>query len=46
MFAIVGEDAGASFDSRYLPQERLTINILSNITNGEDGLREVVLGSF
>ena len=41
MFSIVGGDAGVGFDSRYFPQERLTINILSNITNGEDGVREV-----
>ena len=46
MFAIAGEDAGVGFDSRYLRQEKLTINILSNITSGEDGLREVVLGFF
>jgi CubicO group peptidase (beta-lactamase class C family) len=44
MFSIVGEDAGVGFDSRYLPRERLTINILSNITNGENGIRDVVLG--
>jgi CubicO group peptidase (beta-lactamase class C family) len=44
MFSIVGGDAGVGFDSRYLPEEKLTINILSNITNGEDGIRDVVLG--
>jgi CubicO group peptidase (beta-lactamase class C family) len=44
MFSIEGGDAGVGFDSRYLPQEKLTINILSNITNGENGIREVVLG--
>jgi CubicO group peptidase (beta-lactamase class C family) len=43
MFSIEGGDAGVGFDSRYLPQEKLTINILSNITNGENGIREVVL---
>jgi CubicO group peptidase (beta-lactamase class C family) len=41
---IVGGDAGVGFDSRYLVQEKLTINILSNITNGENGIRDVVLG--
>jgi D-alanyl-D-alanine carboxypeptidase len=46
MFWIEGSDAGVGFVSRYLPQEKLTINILSNITNGEDGAREVVLGMF
>lgn len=44
MFSIEGGDAGVGFDSRYLLQERLTINILSNITNGENGIRDVVLG--
>jgi CubicO group peptidase (beta-lactamase class C family) len=44
MFSIVGGDAGVGFDSRYLVRERLTINVLSNITNGENGIRDVVLG--
>jgi CubicO group peptidase (beta-lactamase class C family) len=44
MFSIVGEDAGVGFDSRYLPHDKLTINILSNITNGEIGIRRAVLG--
>ncbi|MFN2184623.1 MAG: hypothetical protein ACK2UU_11560, partial [Anaerolineae bacterium] len=43
MFSIVGVDAGVGFDSRHLVQERVTINILSNVTNGESGLRAVVL---
>jgi CubicO group peptidase (beta-lactamase class C family) len=43
MFSIVGSDAGVGFDSRYLLPRRLTINILSNITNGADGIRDVVL---
>jgi CubicO group peptidase (beta-lactamase class C family) len=46
MFSIVGGDAGVGFDSRYLLQEKLTINILSNITNGENGIRDVVLDFF
>jgi CubicO group peptidase (beta-lactamase class C family) len=46
MFAISGSDAGVGFVSRYLVQEQLTINILSNITNGEDGMRSVVLDHF
>jgi len=44
MFSIVGGDAGVGFDSRYFVQEKLTINILSNITNGENCIRDVVLG--
>jgi CubicO group peptidase (beta-lactamase class C family) len=46
MFSIVGADAGVGFDSRHLPHEGLTINILSNITNGESGIRKVVLSSL
>jgi CubicO group peptidase (beta-lactamase class C family) len=44
MFWVEGGDAGVGFDSRYLPEEKLTINILSNITNGENDIRDVVLG--
>ena len=44
MFSIVGGDAGVGFDSRHLPREKLTINVLSNITNGENSIRDVVLG--
>jgi len=43
MFWIVGGDAGVGFDSRYTVAEKLTVNILSNITNGEEDMREVVL---
>jgi CubicO group peptidase (beta-lactamase class C family) len=43
MFAIVGGDAGVGFDSRYVVQESVTINILSNVTNGENDIRDVVL---
>ncbi len=43
MFWIVGGDAGVGFDSRYVVQEKLTINILSNITNGEEDMRDAVL---
>jgi CubicO group peptidase (beta-lactamase class C family) len=43
MFAIVGGDAGVGFDSRYYLQERLIINILSNITNGNEDMKEVIL---
>ena len=43
MFSIVGVDAGIGFDSRYIVQEKLTINIFSNITNGENDIRNIVL---
>lgn len=46
MFFIVGGDAGVGFDSRYLVSEDLTINILSNITNGEEEIRDLVLDYF
>jgi len=46
MFSIVGGDAGVGFDSRYFVQEKLTTNILSNITNGENGIRDVILGFY
>jgi CubicO group peptidase (beta-lactamase class C family) len=42
-FAIVGGDAGVGFTSWYLVKDRLTINILSNITNGDEEMKEVVL---
>ena len=43
MFSIVGGDAGVGFDSRYVVKEKLTVSILSNITNGENGMRRVIL---
>ena len=43
MFSIVGGDGGVGFDSRYVVEERLTVNILCNITNGENGMRKAVL---
>jgi CubicO group peptidase (beta-lactamase class C family) len=44
MFWIEGGDAGVGFDSSHLLQKKLTINIFSNITNGEESMRDVVLG--
>jgi CubicO group peptidase (beta-lactamase class C family) len=43
MFSIVGGDAGVGFDSRYLVEEAIVINVLSNQTNGEETMREVFL---
>jgi len=43
MFWIEGGDAGVGFMSRYLVKEKIIINILSNITNGENEIRDVVL---
>jgi CubicO group peptidase (beta-lactamase class C family) len=46
MFAIEGGDAGVDFSSRYIVPENLTINILSNITNGEGEMRDLILNYF
>jgi CubicO group peptidase (beta-lactamase class C family) len=46
MFAIVGGDAGIGFDSRHIVPERLTINILSNITNGEEEMRDLIVSYY
>ena len=42
MFYIVGGDAGVGFDSRYVPEKELLVNILSNTTNGEEEIRKVI----
>lgn len=42
MFYIVGSDAGVGFDSRFLYQEKININIISNITDGEVELRKYI----
>jgi CubicO group peptidase (beta-lactamase class C family) len=46
MFSIAGCDAGVGFDSRYVVQEKLIVNILSNITNGGSRVGETVLESL
>lgn len=46
MFLISGGDAGVGFNSRYLVEQKLIINILSNITNGEEAISDVVRGYF
>jgi CubicO group peptidase (beta-lactamase class C family) len=43
MFWMEGGDAGVGFLSRYLVKEKITINILSNITNGENEIRDLIL---
>ena len=45
-FSIVGGDAGVGFYSGYIVEEKLNITILSNITNGEEGMKDVVLNCF
>ena len=46
MFAIEGGDAGVDFSSRYIVPENLTINSLSNITNGEEEMRDLILSYY
>lgn len=46
MYAIEGGDAGVDFSSRYLVPEHVTINILSNITNGEGEMRDLILSYY
>lgn len=46
LFSIVGGDAGVGFDSRYFVGQKISASILSNLTNGEEDLREVVMGFF
>ncbi len=43
MYSIVGGDAGVGFESRHFPNENLTINILSNTTDGEEEIRNTVM---
>jgi CubicO group peptidase (beta-lactamase class C family) len=42
MFFIVGGDAGVGFDSRYIPKKELQITIISNTTDGEEKIRDVI----
>jgi hypothetical protein len=42
VFGISGGDAGVGFESRHLVQEKVTVNILSNITEGGDGLHAIL----
>ncbi len=46
MYSIVGSDAGVGFDSRFIVKERLTFNVLSNITNGENDIVEIILDNL
>jgi len=46
MYSIVGGDAGVGFDSRYIPEEEIVINILSNVTDGENEMRRFLLSNL
>ena len=43
MFAIVGSDAGIGFDSLYIVPDKLTVNVLSNVTSGAHDIRDIIL---
>lgn len=43
MFSIVGGDAGVGFDSRYIPDTGIQLTIISNITDGEEKMRNIIL---
>ena len=43
MYSIVGGDSGVGFDSRYLVNDKLTINILCNVSDGEEEIRKVII---
>jgi len=45
-FFVPGGDAGVGFLSRYLPNEKITINVLSNITNGEEEMTDIILDNL
>jgi CubicO group peptidase (beta-lactamase class C family) len=37
-----GGDAGVGFDSRYIPEKDIQVTIISNLTDGEEKIREVI----
>jgi CubicO group peptidase (beta-lactamase class C family) len=43
VFSIAGGDAGVGFSSRHLLPEKLTVNVLSNITNEAGAMRDAIL---
>lgn len=45
-FFITGGDAGVGFFSRHLPSEKITINVFSNITNGEEEIVDTLLDNL
>lgn len=42
-YSIVGGDAGVGFFSKYIVKENMTISVLSNVTNGEEGMVKSIL---
>jgi len=46
MYFFVGGDAGVGFDSRYIPEKDLQITIISNTTDGEENIRDVIYSNL
>ena len=46
MYFFVGGDAGVGFDSRYIPEKDLQITIISNFTDGEEKIRDVIYANL
>jgi CubicO group peptidase (beta-lactamase class C family) len=46
MLFFVGGDAGVGFDSRYIPEKELQITIISNITDGEEKVRDTIYSNL
>lgn len=44
--AYFGGDAGVGFDTRYMPEEDLGFTIISNMTNGEEQVRPVIINNL
>jgi hypothetical protein len=42
-YFVAGSDAGVGFDSRHFPEAGVTITILSNISDGEESMRRMLL---
>ena len=42
-YALMGSDAGVGFYSHYLPDKQLSLSILSNETDGEEGMKRFLL---
>jgi CubicO group peptidase (beta-lactamase class C family) len=43
MYSFVGGDAGVGFDSRYMATSGIQLSIISNITDGEEEMRKLIL---
>jgi CubicO group peptidase (beta-lactamase class C family) len=46
MYYFVGGDAGVGFDCRYIPEKEIQITIISNKTDGEEKIRDVIYSNL